>query len=163
MELIRPATKEDLEGVVALLERSRRLSVYRDVAGLDTETVYKVLHGALHRQGDQNLGGSLFLVSEDANGRIDGCLIGVLVRLYGVLDGIMATDLVTVAEQPGVAMPMLRELVSWAEDNPAVDEIRLAATDALGDSDKTAALFQRLRLQPYGVIYAKILQREDRP
>jgi hypothetical protein len=78
---------------------------------------------------------------------------GDLARVYVIGDRLMATDVLFVANgfaQPHEAGQLIKNMIQWAKRSPACIEVRCGATAVIEDPERTARLFERSGMKPYG-------------
>lgn len=157
---VREANFVDTAHLAELYEQAYRRSIYAEYT-FDTIEAKRLFARAIHRHGQMNNGASLVLVSE-RNGLIEGFLVGLLDSVYPCAKELMATDLLFLFSEgadPWDAKVMLKRLISWAEANPKVIEVRLGVTDAMGDYERTAKLYERLGLERAGALFRRGFSR----
>lgn len=154
---VREAKFVDIPDIVKVMERAHQRSIYAETATFDEQEAKQMLARALQRHGHKNLGGSLVLVSQ-VNGEIRGFMLSVLDSVYPCLKELVATDLLFIIEKgagPYDAAIMLKLLMSWAQSNERVIEVRLAVTSAINDHERTAKLYERLPVERCGAIFRR--------
>lgn len=157
---VRAASFVDTPAIAELYRSAYQKSRYAHCA-FDPVAVKQFIARAIHRHGQPNLGGSLVLVSE-RKGALKGFLIGVLDAIYPAAKELLATDLLFIigeGAQPSDASRMLKALIEWAQKNPKVIELRLGVTDAMGDYERAAKLYERLGLARCGVMFNRSFER----
>lgn len=158
---VREAKFVDIPGITALLEDAFARSIYAEVTEYDPVELKQFVVRSIQRHGHTNIGGSLVLVSE-REGNIEGVLIGMLDAVYPCVKGLMATDLFFIMAEKSDrrdAIDMLRRLIAWAEKNPKVIEVHLGVTNAIGDWQRTAKLYEHLGLEPCGGMFRRGFKR----
>lgn len=158
---IRDARFVDVPAIAAIMEAAHQRSIYADTATFELLSAKRLVMSALHRHGQDNLGGSLVLVSE-TDGVIEGFVIGVLDNVYPCLRELVATDLLFIMTENASAhdaRDMIKRLMQWAESNPKVIEVHLGVTSAIGDWERTGKLYRRLGLQQCGAMFNKRFER----
>lgn len=159
---VRAAKFADIPAMTQVLADGYARSIYAGTATFDGEATRQLLARALHRHGHQNNGGSLVMVS-DKDGSVEGVMIGMLDQVYPVLKELMVSDLLFVFTEradPRDARDMIRQLIAWAEQNPKVVEVHLGVTNAIGDWERTAKLYERLGLQRCGAMFRREIHHE---
>lgn len=149
--MIRSAQFADIPRLVELIQRTHAGSIYAGRCNVDVKLLKATLLHAIEKHGRKLCGGSLVLVSEEA-GIVTGLLLGLVERVYVVLDRLYVTDLFYVCPNPKDALKMLARLLVWAKSIPGVIEVRLGATDAVGDWSRVQKLYERLGMKQSGVM-----------
>ena len=155
---VRPATFADVSGIVALLHEGHARSHYAktDVM-IDEREARRLLVQAIQRHGSKNLGGTLVMVAEKADGRISGVIVGTMSRLYGILDRMMASDLFWLASidvDPADPVRLMKAMIEWAKAAPDCVEIKCGTSAIIRDDPKEAGrALERLGMKHYGEIY----------
>lgn len=160
--MIRDARMIDILRLVELLEYAQARSVYAGRVAVDVPYAKKYLGGAIMRNGNIHHGGTCVKVVEDADGEVQGFILGALDRVYGIGDKLAAFDnyLVVTDEAPPLSAKRLFDsYVAWASACPSVVEIGASHTQALPESERLASVFERAGFRPYGTIY----QRANEP
>lgn len=155
--MVRAAQFVDVPVIAGLLQEGYRASIYADRAAFNEGVAKRLIVNAIQRHGNKTVGGSQVLVAEN-DGVVVGFIIGVLDRVYGVLDALMATDLwfyCSPAAPPRAAPHLLKATIEWAEQIPKVIEIRFGITNAVGDWERTARMYERLGLERAGAFYER--------
>lgn len=158
---VRDANFVDIPSMARVFENAYRRSIYAGKATLDPEAVKPFLARSIQRHGHTNIGGSLVMVSEK-DGAVEGFMIGYLDSVYPCLKELMATDLLFLFSERADgrdAREMIKRLIAWADSNPKVVEVHLGVTDAIGDWQRTAKLYERLGLEQCGAMFTKRFQR----
>lgn len=158
---VRDAKFVDVPAMVRVLEDAYHRSIYAGKATFDPDGAKRLFAQAVQRHGHTNCGGSLVQVSEK-DGEIEGFLIGVLDIVYPGLLEFMATDLLfymTERADPRDASRMVKGLIAWAEANPRVIEIHLGLPNVVGNSERTAKLYERLGLERCGAMFRRGFER----
>jgi hypothetical protein len=110
----------------------------------------------LHGKG----GGCLFVAEH--KGVVEGFIIGAVSRLYNVGKEFEAHDVFFYHSDrghPRDADGLVEAFHRWAETLPNVVEINMGATNAAGDSARTAKLYRRRGMTQNGVLYQKRIER----
>jgi len=155
--MIRPASFSDLPRMRTLLLEAYERSIYRTLGKVDLDATKKFLMQAIQHHGGEHAGSSFVVVAE-AEGAVEGFLIGYLNRVYFVGDKLMATDTHTIvsARAPARAGVLLFDaFVSWAEANPNVAIIQPGATDAIEHWTGPERLFRSRGFRQHGVIFMR--------
>lgn len=154
---VRPAQFVDIPALVLLLEEVHAASIYADRAGFNRQEARGVFTRAIQRHGHQTVGGGFVMVAE-ADGALEGFIVGYLDRLYHVLDGLMATDLFFICSERAHARSageMLDAFIEWAEGNKRVVEIRMGVTNAVGDWRRAGKIYQRRGFEQSGAMWER--------
>jgi len=157
---IRAAKFGDIPALAALMCEMHARSCYAGRAELDLKATKGLFFNAIQRHGGSVAGSTLANVAE-RDGTVEGFLIGVLDNCYHVLVELMATDLFTYVSErgdPRDAIRLLEAFMKWAKANPRVIEVRLGATNAIGDFERTAVLYKRIGLEQCGGLYQMALR-----
>lgn len=158
--VIRIGKFADIPRLTELMAEMYERSKYKGRAELDIPTTKSLFMSAMQRQGSKSAGGSTVIVAEN-NGIVEAFIVGILDRVYHVGNKLMATDLFYYATEKADARDSLRlldEFLKWAEEIPTVIEIRMGATDAIGDWSRTEKLYRRKGMEQAGVIYERKVQ-----
>lgn len=134
---IRDWVLTDCLPVIALIEEAHTRSTYAGVSEVDREYTRRFMARSLHFNRNSNHGASLMLVSEK-DGKIEGYFWGFLDRLYQVGTHLAATDMhfyLTPNADPRDAVRIISEFTAWAAANPKVVEIRIGASNVMGEID----------------------------
>jgi hypothetical protein len=161
--MIRVARFADVPRLVELLHEMRTNSIYVDRADIDQKAAKSLLVSSIQRHGGGHAGSTLVLVAETEAGDVEGFVIGLLDRVYGIGDKLTATDIITYASPRADAhdaMRLVNALVAWAKANPKCIEVRLGANDVMGgDWQRTARLYERAGMKQVGSIYEARFER----
>jgi len=158
---VRKPIAVDFPAAAAVLVESHGRSIYADRDTVDMIRLKQTFLDALHRHGQRNCGATYINVAE-RDGVIVGIIIGWLERVYHIGTKLMATDLFYVpspACSDRDAITLFRNFEEWATENPAVIEIKLGLTNALGDYGRTEAMYLRMGYEPAGAMYEKRIAR----
>lgn len=144
---IRPAKFGDILRLRDLARELHAASRYREYP--EDEKAFKETCVETIRSGNHCL-----LVAE-VDGSIEGFLIGITDKLYHFTRARYATDIVTYVSEPGRgAFPLLVEAFQeWAWEQRGVEEVWLAATDAVEDWARVGAVLERGGFAQMGAIY----------
>lgn len=142
--MIRPALYVDIPEICALAVEAHSASKYAKYP-MNLKGKFKPLLMESIRSGN-----SCLFVSE-RKGKVTGFIIGMIDDLYHVLNVKYATDIFFFAQRDGGAL--LDAFIEWAGRIPGVVQIRLGATDAVGDYTRVEKLFGRKGLIQEGVMY----------
>lgn len=157
---IRTAKFADIPGIVSILLDAHRRSEFANLCEVNTAHLRSMLAAALNRMNadaktDRKAAGSVFLAVAEDNGKVDALIWGELMPLYLIGDKLEATDLFWLALEeadPYTAPRLLRAFHRWVPEGAF---IRQGATDAIGDSGRTAKMYERAGMKQGGVIYQK--------
>ncbi len=154
---VRRAKYPDIPRIVELLCDGHKRSRYNGTkAGVDVLHMKALLIDSLQRHDSKGEGATHVLVSE-CDGVVEGIIIGVACRIQESLDMLYVSDLVFYQSEkahPGDARLLMQGVVNWAKGMTKVFEITVAATDVIGDYERTAKLFQRMGMHQTGVLYS---------
>ena len=86
-----------------------------------------------------------FVLVVELDGEIEGLFIGVTHQLWYSKKK-QATDLFFYVTEKGTGWgaKMMRRFISWAKENPGVEEIMLGISSGIGDADRTRKLYERM-------------------
>ena len=86
-----------------------------------------------------------FVLVVELEGEIEGVFIGVTHQLWYSKKK-QATDLFFYVTEKGTGWgaKMMRRFISWAKENPGVEEIMLGISSGIGDKDRTRTLYERM-------------------
>jgi L-amino acid N-acyltransferase YncA len=152
---IRPALFTDVPRLAELVGELHARSIYAGRAEFDTKAAKALMMSSIQRHGFKTDAGTLVLVTEKA-GVVEGFIIGVLSKIYQVLDKLVATDFMFYCSDradPGDALKLLRRLVSWARKNPNVIEIVMALPSVVEPWQRTAPLYERVGFTRCGALF----------
>jgi len=152
---IRPAKFGDITRMAELMTEMHQKSIYADRCGLDIKLSKALFFNCIQKHGHLHEGGARVVVAEKA-GQVEGFLIGMLERVYHVGDKLMATDLffcTSEAADPRDASRLIDDFLKWAKGNPAVVEVLMGVTNAIGDYSRAEKLYSRKGLSRCGVMY----------
>lgn len=155
--IIRKPTFSNIPAMLELFREMHKRSRYAGIATLDEQLIKQSLARAMQLHCSPNDGGSWLMVVEQ-DGVIEGFLLGVLERLYHVARELTATDVffyVSERAHPNAAGQLLDEFTKWADACGKVIELRFGVSDAIGDPERTGALYRRRGYRPAGLIFAK--------
>ena len=153
----RPAKYSDIPRLTELLEQAHRRSKYRDRMSVSVKEIKALVIQAIQRHGLASAGGACVFVSEH-EGAVDGFIAGLLERVYHIGEKLSATDFffyVAPDGSPASAGGLLDAFIDWALGVDEMIEMRLGATDAIQDYERTAALYRRKGFTQTGVIYER--------
>ena len=157
---VRTAKFVDIPRIAELSAEAHKRSIYAELTTFDDVMAKQLCARSLQRHGQQNYGGTFFLVSE-TEGEVRGFIIAVIDLVYPCLAGLVVTDLIfTFAEnaEPRDASRMIYSIIRWAESNPKVIEVHLGVTDAIGgDWQRVGQLYEKLGLEQCGGMYRKLI------
>jgi len=155
--MIRDAKFADMPQLVALFEDAHRRSKYASRAALDLRECKRILVQAMQRHGGVGQGSSFVRVAEN-DGKVEALIVGIIDRVYHVTDKLYATDLFWLASEqanPRDSVGLMKSMVRWASENPAVIEIRVGATDVIANHDRMAPLYERMGFRACGAIFER--------
>lgn len=153
--MIRPARFGDIPRMAELLAEMHARSIYVGRGTFEVRELKGWLMSMIQRHGSPHPGGTLVNVAEQ-NGVVEGFLVGLLDRCYHLMRELSATDVffyVSERGDPRDATRLLEAFLKWAMGNERVIEVKMGATNAIADPDRTARLYERAGLQKCGVIY----------
>lgn len=158
---VREARFTDIPAMAAILTEMYGASVFAERGySLDLKTAKAILVQAIQRHGTRTDGSTCVYVAEH-EGKITGLIVGVQQAAYQILAEQEATDLFFYNAPGGDkrdGVRLLDAFIAWAEACPSVTRIWMAATNAIGDYERTAKLYARKGLTQAGVIYERSLQ-----
>lgn len=161
--MIRDAKAVDIPAILLLLVEFYSRSHYAKagVAQIDVVHTKKLLLMAIHRHNHKTENACWTQVVENA-GQVCGLMLATMARVYVIGDRLMATDLFLVANgfaQPHEAGLLVRNMIQWAKRSPACIEVRCGATAVIEDPERTAKLFERAGMKPYGTLHRMEFER----
>ncbi|ESZ60640.1 hypothetical protein NL532_24015 [Mesorhizobium sp. C120A] len=161
--MIRNANAVDIPAILLLLVECYGRSHYAKAGVVQVDVMHtkKLLLMAIHRHDHQTENGCWIQVIENG-GQICGLMLATLARVYVIGDRLMATDVLFVANgfaQPHEAGQLAKNMIQWAKRSPACIEVRCGATAVIEDPERTARLFERLGMKPYGTIHRLEFER----
>lgn len=161
--MIRDASAVDIPAIVLLLAECYSRSHYAKagVAQIDVVHTKKLLLMAIHRHNHQTENACWIQVIENA-GQVCGLMLATMARVYVIGDKLMATDVLFVANgfaQAHEAGQLVRNMISWAKRSPTCIEVRCGATAVIEDPERTARLFERFGMKPYGTMHRMEFER----
>lgn len=156
--MIRTAKPSDVMSLLDLIAEAQLHTTYADDE-IDRDYTRQMFTRAMHFNGHSNHQATLFLVSEDAAGEIQGYFFGFLDRLYQIGKKLAATDVhfyLSPAADPRDAIRILDAFIEWAEGNPKVVEIRIGESNAFGEPDpRFSALLERKGFSKAATVFTK--------
>lgn len=145
----------DIPALRSLAREMHERSRYAAVATMDDAALRSVLMGAINANGRR----AGCWVSVDAVGVVDGFLIGLTDRVFGIARELYATDVlfyVTPTANARHAAELLADFDEWAGAHPGVIETRLGVHDAIGDDwERVGKLYERRGFSRNGSMYVK--------
>lgn len=159
--MIRPAKFADIPRMVEILKEIHLRSIYADWGEIDLPETKRLLLHSIQRHGHLNAGGTLAMVAEKDN-QVEGLIIGVLDRIYGIGTKLYATDLFFVATplvDPRDPPRLVDALIAWAKQAPLCRQITMGVTTAAGDPKRTGKILARKGLRPSGEMYSMEVSR----
>ena len=151
--MIRAARFADIPALTALMQEGHARSKYFGRAGVDPKEARGLLMTCV--QGE---GGTMVMVSDDADGKPAGFMVGILERVYHVADRLATSDLYLYVSDRAPRFAWLELLLAydeWARANPKVIQVNVSATDIVGDYRRVERLYRRLGFRQSGVIYER--------
>ncbi len=151
----------DFPDVAAVLVDSHRRSIYAGRDEVDMVRLKRVYLDVCQRNGHRNAGGTYMRVAE-REGVIVGLIVGVLDAVYHIGTKLMATDLFyvpTPACSDRDSIALFRGFEEWAVENERVIEIKLGLTNALGEYERTKAMYLRMGYSPCGELFERRIVR----
>jgi hypothetical protein len=155
--LIRAAKMVDIPRIVDLLVEMQTRSKYAGSVDVDVPHAKKVIGAFIQRAPGSHDGGTLVKVVEH-KGIVEGFIVGILDRIYGIGDKLVANDVFlhcTTKAPPGSVLGLFRSYVRWAEENPKVVEIKASWIDTLSGAEKVAVMYERLGFKKVGEIFGR--------
>jgi hypothetical protein len=157
--MIRASCLSDLPRLYELVLAMHAASEYpaREI-NVSEPTAKALLRDAVMRNGRLNEGGTLLNVVE-RGGKIEGFMLGILQRVYGIGNRLEAQDfwLYCTPQAPARASARLIDAyLTWALDNPKVADVVLSWTDTAGvDGAKIGKLYKSRGLSRRGEIWKR--------
>lgn len=154
--MIRPAKFVDILRLAEVMRDAHGRSAYVERAELDVAAFKKLCVESLRAHGK---GACLFVAERD--GVVEGFLIGVVDRIYGILKAHYATDVLFIASprvDPRDPARLLDAFLEWAASVQTVIEVRLGVSDAIGPWERTAKLYERKGLRRNGAMFIKEIE-----
>ncbi|CAO3403518.1 hypothetical protein [Azospirillum palustre] len=151
--MIRPAKFADILRLADLAVEMHQRSVYADRATLEIARFKKLCIPAI-----QNHGKGACLYVADTGGRVDGFIVGVIDRLYGISSEFYATDLffyVSPTADARAASGLADAFLRWAEGAPGVIEVRPGISGAMEGWERAGKLWERKGLRLDGAMYVR--------
>ncbi len=151
---IRPAKYGDIPRLAELMYEMYQQSIYTDDCEFDEKAAKALLMRGIQRHGGRQ-DGSTFVFVAEAQSTVEGFIIAVLSRLYGIGTKLLAADThfyCSSRAHARDAFKLIGAYKTWAAANQQVIEIDLCATDAVGDFRRTEKLYRRMGFKPFGVI-----------
>lgn len=152
---VRPALFADVPRLAELVCEGHARSIYADRGEIDLKETKALFVRSIQRSGGRSEGSTLVLVAE-AGGAVEGFIVGLVDRIYHVLDKLYVTDIFffcTERADPKDARHLLDRLIAWGKSIPGVIEIKLGITDLFGDWRRQEVLYKRAGLKQSGVFY----------
>ena len=135
--MIRKAEFKDVSGIMEVAKDAHEKSLSNSVA-IDPKTLRNNLQVCI-------LSAEHFVLVVELDGEIEGLFIGVTHQLWYSKKK-QATDLFFYVTEKGTGWgaKMMRRFISWAKENPGVEEIMLGISSGIGDTDRTRKLYERM-------------------
>jgi hypothetical protein len=135
--MIRKAEFKDVSGIMEVAKDAHEKSLSNSVA-IDPKTLRNNLQVCI-------LSAEHFVLVVELEGEIEGLFIGVTHQLWYSKKK-QATDLFFYVTEKGTGWgaKMMRRFISWAKENPGVEEIMLGISSGIGDADRTRKLYERM-------------------
>lgn len=159
--MIRKAKAVDTPRIAELIEEGYARSSYVTHGTLDIAKAKRIIVNAIQRDGLMNEGGWCVRVAE-ANGTVEGFVVGYLSRVYDIGDKLLARDWMLYGSPrcPTVdRIGLLDALDEWASANPKVLDLEVSVTDAVGDWKRVGQLYERRGLEQVGAVYRRRYER----
>lgn len=152
--MIREATLRDGPAIERLLRETHDRSKYSTRAKMNDRALTMLVTAMIagqHQNGPQ----ATYVVVSEKCGKVVGFMMGVLNRVYNVLDRLVANDVFLINEGASVAdtQRMIDGYIEWARSNPKVIEIGLSWSDAVKGGDVIAKIYQRKGFKLVGEQY----------
>lgn len=151
---VRAAKFADILRLAELAVEMHQRSVYADRATMDIERFKKLCISAIQNHGK---GACLFVAGTDG-APLEGFILGVVDRLYGIAKEFYATDLffyVSPAADARSASRLADSFLGWAEGAPGVIEVRPGVSGAMEDWSRAGRLWERKGLRLDGAMYVR--------
>lgn len=155
--ITRRAQFADIPRLVELMQEAHGRSKYAERCRVDVDEVKQLFIGALQRDSVRGPGGSCVYVVQ-ADGVVEGVILGMTERIYHFGDKLMATDvLFYVSERAGPrsALNLLAAFEGWASENPRIIEITLGISDVIDDPERLAKVYERRGYAYSGLMYER--------
>jgi hypothetical protein len=152
---IRTANFADVPRLAELVQDGYARSIYAGRGSIDVKATKALMVSSIQRHGHKGEGGTLVLVAEH-NGAVEGFMIGILNRVYAVLDKLMASDFMLYCSEradPADAGKLIRRLQDWGRKNPEVIEIVMGLHSLIEPWQRAAPLYERAGMTQTGAIY----------
>ena len=135
--MIRKAEFKDVSGIMEVAKDAHEKSLSSSVS-IDPKTLRTSLQVCI-------LSAEHFVLVVELEGEIEGVFIGVTHQLWYSKKK-QATDLFFYVTEKGTGWgaKMMRRFISWAKENPGVEEIMLGISSGIGDADRTRKLYERM-------------------
>ena len=135
--MIRKAEFKDVSGIMQVAKDAHQKSLSSSVP-LDAKTLRNNIQVCV-------LSAEHFVLVVELEGEIEGLFIGVTHQLWYSKKK-QATDLFFYVTEKGTGWgaKMMRRFISWAKENPGVEEIMLGISSGIGDADRTRKLYERM-------------------
>lgn len=135
--MIRKAEFKDVSGIMEVAKDAHEKSLSSSVS-IDPKTLRNSLQVCI-------LSAEHFVLVVELDGEIEGLFIGVTHQLWYSKKK-QATDLFFYVTEKGTGWgaKMMRRFISWAKENPGVEEIMLGISSGIGDTDRTRKLYERM-------------------
>lgn len=162
--MIRDAKAVDIPAIVSFLAECYGRSHYAKTGTAQIDVIHtkKLLLMAIHRH-DHKQENACFVQVVERAGQICGLMLATLARVYVIGNRLMATDVLFVVNalaEPHEAGQLVKNMISWARRAPACIEVRCGATAVISDPERTAKLFERFGMVPYGSLHRMEIERK---
>lgn len=152
--MIRAGKYADIIRLTELIVEMHEKSVYAEKTILKKDLFKNICSSALSQKGRR----ACLYVSENNEGVIEGFIVGMVDRIYGVTKELYATDLFFYMSERSSskdAIGLILLFRRWAESVKGVIEIRLGITGAIGGWKRLQKIYERLGYKQDGVMMVK--------
>mgnify|MGYP006421503355 CR=1 FL=1 len=160
MSVVRKARFIDTRAMADILREVYGRSIYPDLDEIDEREMKRLLTACVQKHGAKGEGACGVFVHENAQGDVDGFIIGMTQRVYHIGTKLSATDLFFLLREDAsfrAGLGLWRAFEAWAKEQLGVVEIQVGLTRALGDYATAGKMYEKQGLTPYGAIYRRSL------
>lgn len=157
--MIRVAKFGDIPRMVQIMRYALTASPYADRCKIDDQEAKRLLFSAIQRHGMTNEAGTFVAVSESA-GQVEGYIIGIIQRFYGVTDMLEATDYQWLCTRKVPArdpVKLAKAMHKWAATVPKCIAIFQANIDTLVNPEPVTRALEAIGMTRCGNVLRKEL------
>lgn len=159
--MIRVAKFGDIPRIVKIMQDVLAGSAYATKCEIDVKEAKRLVFASIQRHGAITEGGTFVAVAvkDDV---VEGYIIGVLQRFYGVTDALEATDyqwLCTKNVNPRDPIKLVKAMHKWAASVPKCIAVFQATIDTVVDHEKVSRALEAIGMTRCGNVLRKELHQ----